>query len=77
VKQGSRQALTHRGAGLARRPRHEQVVARGNDSLGNRRDLRGSLALPEDHFGEALAQAAMVIDPGETQVLEWCLAQKL
>ena len=63
--------------GLSGRPRDQQVVAGGDDALGNRGDLRRSLALAEDHFGKSLADAAVVIDAREAQVLERRLAQNI
>ena len=41
------------------------------------RDLRGSLALAENHFGHALAKGAVVIDLGEAQVFKREMAQAL
>ena len=52
-------------------------MARRDDAFGNRGDLLRSLSGPEDDFGKALPDAAMVIDPGEAKVLEGGLAQIL
>ena len=40
-------------------------------------DLAGSFAQGEDHFGNALAQGAMVVDFGKAEVLERHVAQSL
>jgi len=40
----------------------------------NRRRLFGGLALTKDHFGEALAQRAVVVYPREAQILIWQVA---
>ena len=52
-------------------------MAGGDDAFGNRGDLLGSLAGAENHLGKPLADAAVVVDPGEPKVLEGGLAQKL
>ena len=39
------------------------------------RHLRRSLSLPENHFRHPIAQRAMVIHLGESQVLEWQMPQ--
>jgi hypothetical protein len=41
----------------------------------NRRHLFGGLARAEHHFGEALAQRAVVVNPREAQVLIGQVAQ--
>ncbi len=48
-----------------------------DDALGNGRDLRRSLSLAEDNLRESLAEASMVVDFRESEVLERGLAQIL
>ena len=48
-----------------------------DDALGNGGNLVGSLAWAEDDLGKTLPEAAVMVDPGEAQVLERRLAQKL
>ena len=52
-------------------------MAGGDDALGDGGDLLGRLARAENDFGKTLPDAAVVVDPGEAQVLERGLAQKL
>ena len=49
----------------------------GDDPRRDGGNLIGSLAGTVNHFGKTLAGPAMVIDPGEAQVLERGLAYKL
>jgi hypothetical protein len=37
--------------------------------------LQWSLTLPKDHFGHPGAEAAMMIDLGESQIFKWQVAQ--
>ena len=57
--------------------RDKQVVAGRHNTLGNSGNLRRVLPGPENDFGEPLTDAAMVIDPGESQIFEGGLAQNL
>ena len=45
-------------------------MAMFDDFLSNCRDLDRRLAQSEDHFREALPQLAVMVDPGESQVLD-------
>ena len=45
-------------------------MAMFDDFLSNCRDLGRRLAQSEDHFREALPQLAVMVDPGESQVLD-------
>ena len=48
-----------------------------DDALGDGGDLLGRLARAEHNLGKALPDGAVVVDPGEPEVLERGLAQKL
>ncbi len=48
-----------------------------DDSFGNSGNLRGSFALAEDNLRKPLANAAVMVDAGEPQVLKGAVAQKL
>jgi len=50
--------------------RDEQRVPACDDLRGDGGDLRGGLPEAEDHFREALAKLALMIHPGETEILE-------
>ena len=52
-------------------------MAGRDDPRGDGGNLLGRLAGTENHLRKTLARAAMVIDPGEAQVLERRLAYKL
>jgi hypothetical protein len=52
-------------------------VAPGHDPFGDGGNLLRRLPRPENHFREALAADAMVVDARESQILEWRLAQNL
>ena len=52
-------------------------MTRRDDAFGDRGDLIRRLSLPENDFREALPNGAVVVDPGEAEVLERRLAQKL
>ncbi len=52
-------------------------MACGDDAFGDGGDLAGRLSRPKDDLRETLAEAAVVIDAGEAQILERGLAQKL
>ena len=54
-----------------------QVGTGREDARADRRDLRGALALAEDHFRHAAAQRAMLVDLGEAEILEGQMAQAL
>ena len=58
-------------------PGDHQVGAGGDDARADRRDLRGALALAEDHLGHAAAERAMLVDLGEAEILEGQMAQAL
>ena len=45
-------------------------MAAGDNALGNGGNLVCRLAKAEDHFREALALRALVVDAGETQVFD-------
>ena len=49
----------------------------GDDAFGDGGDLIRRLSRPENDFRESLPDGAVMVDSGESQVLEWCLAQKL
>jgi hypothetical protein len=40
-------------------------------------DLSGRFSFAKNHFGHALAEGAMVIDLGESEVFEWEMAETL
>ena len=46
-----------------------------DDADGDGRDLLGRLAEAQDHFGESLANRAVMVDAGEPEVLERLVAQ--
>lgn len=48
-----------------------------DDSFRNSGNLRGSFALAEDNFRKPLADAAVMVDACEPQVLKGAVAQKL
>ena len=52
-------------------------MRRRDDSLGDRGDLLGGLPWTENHLWKALADAAVMVDSGESEVFERGLAQKL
>jgi hypothetical protein len=52
-------------------------VAGLHNPLGDSGHLVGGLPGTENHFRESLSGMALVIDPGEAQILEGCLAQIL
>ena len=52
-------------------------MAGRHDALGDGGDLLGGLAGTENDLGKALSDRAVVVDPGEPEVLEGGLAQKL
>ena len=62
---------------LARSPRRQHVSAGRGHARKNGGHLVGSFPGSEDHLGHAGAQAAMMIELGETQVFEWQDAQLL
>ena len=62
---------------LERRPGDQQIVAAGDDSFSNRRDLGRRLPQAEDYLGKALADAAVMIDPRVAEVFKRRLAQNL
>jgi len=55
----------------------QHVAGVGCQALEDVGDLAWGFALGEDHLGHALAQGAMVIEFGETQILEGEMAQAL
>jgi hypothetical protein len=55
----------------------EQVVAGGDDALGDGGYLFRRFSGAENDFGKALPDAAVMVDPGEAEVLERRLAQNL
>jgi hypothetical protein len=52
-------------------------VPGGYNAFGNRSDLLRGLAQAENNLRKPLTQGALVIDPGEAEILEGGLAQKL
>jgi hypothetical protein len=58
-------------------PGDEEILSGIDDSFRDCGDLPGGLALPEDHLREALTDAAVMIDPGETEIFKGAVAQKL
>ena len=62
---------------LGGRARHQQTFACPDDARGDRGNLIRAFSRPENYFREPLTDAAMVIDPGETEVFEGGLAQNL
>jgi hypothetical protein len=77
VESCARKTIRYRTVGLGGRARHQQILAGCNNSFRNTRDLLGSFALAEDDFWKPLADAAVVINPRESEVLERRVAQKL
>ena len=69
--------FSHRSVSGGVGARDQERMAGRDDALGNRGDLLGSLSGAENHLGKALSNAAMVVDPGESEVLEGGLAQIL
>jgi len=65
------------GKCLRSRARDEQTFACSDDARGDRGNLIRAFSRPENYFREPLTDAAMVIDPGETEVFEGGLAQNL
>jgi len=55
----------------------QHVAAVGGEAGEDVGYLAGRFALGEDHLGHALAQGAMMVELGETQVLEGQVAQAL
>jgi hypothetical protein len=58
-------------------PRYQQVLAGVGQRTRNDGDLVGRLALSEHDFGKSLADVAVMIDAGESQILKGFLAQEL
>ena len=77
MKRCARNDDGHRGERLPRGPRDEQILSRIDNSLGNCGNLLGSFTLPEHDFRKTLADAPVVVDTGESQILEGSVAQKL
>jgi hypothetical protein len=77
MKRCARNDGGYRGKRLPRGPGDEQILSRIDNSLGNCGNLLGSFPLPEHHFRKTLADAPVVVDPGEAQILEGAVAQKL
>jgi hypothetical protein len=63
-------AALHRGATSGERRVDEDVLARGEQPLGDADDLRGGLALTEDDLGQPLPERAVVVDAREAEILE-------
>ena len=61
--------LADRRVRLRPRLRHEQPVRAPQDRRGDRRDLLRGLAQAVDDLGKALAQRAVMVEPGEVKVL--------
>ena len=59
---------------FAGRPGNQEIVAGRDDALGNRGYLRRRLTGSEDHFGKTLADASLMVDACEPQILEGGLA---
>ena len=69
--------LLYRGQLLLTRPRRQDVSPVLGQPGEDRRHLRRSLALTENHFRHPVAQRAMVIHLGEPKVLEGKMPQAL
>jgi hypothetical protein len=70
VWNSSSHCLIRRGV----RPGDEQIVAGGHDALGDGGDLVRGLSWAENDFRDPLTGAAVVVDPGESEVFEGSLA---
>jgi hypothetical protein len=57
--------------------RGQHVAAVGGEAAEDAGDLTGRFALGKDHLGHALAQGAMMVELGETQILKGQVAQAL
>jgi hypothetical protein len=58
-----------------RRSRCQNITSVGGQASEDIGHLPRRLSLTEDHFGHALAKGAMVVELGETQVLEGQVAE--
>ncbi len=56
---------------------NEETARTLNETRADRGDLLRRLAVAEDDFGQGVAQAAVVVDLGEAQVLVGQVAQRL
>jgi len=77
VEDCARESFRHGGMGLGRRAGDQEVLAGTDDPFGNCADLLGCFALSEHYFRKTLANAAVMIDTGEANVLERRVAQEL
>jgi len=57
--------------------RRQHVAAVGGEAVEDFGDLAGRFALGKDHLGHALAQGAMMVELGETQILKRQVTQAL
>jgi len=55
--------------GTGREAGDQDVVAHRSQTLGDGDDLLGGLALAEHHLGKSVAQAAVVVEPREAEIL--------
>src|SRR5580692_5387212 len=58
-------------------PRDYQIRSRRKHALSDRYELIGSLALAENYFRNSAADAPMIVELGESKILEWQLANML
>jgi hypothetical protein len=72
---GGANFFLYRGKLLFIGARGQDVAAVFGETGEDSRDLRRSLALSEDDFGHAIAQSAVVIDFGESEILERQVAE--
>jgi hypothetical protein len=57
------------GEAVAAEAGYQEAVCLPKDAFADRGDLVGSLALTEDYFRKGVAQAAVMVDLGEAEVL--------
>ena len=69
--------LLYRGQLLCTGPRRQDVAAVFGQTRKDGRHLGRSLARTEDHFGHPVAQGAMVVQVGESQIFEGKMAQAI
>ena len=67
----------HGAVGVGGGSGDQQVLAGVGQRTRNDGDLVGRLSLAEDDFGKSLADVAVMVDAGKSQILEGFLAQEL
>ena len=77
VEQGGWQSFGDGRVCFKRGAGHQEGVAGGGDAFGDGGDLLRGLALAKNDLGETLAEAPLVVHPGEPEVLDRLLAQIL